>query len=338
MSKSIAVVYAVAGLASVASAGTLNNAVFTPMFGQNRPVSIYRVGGDLSPAGPRLEPEGMVWFNGDLYASGDAGTLASPSESNGFIAKYIGGNLASTPVALGQFTVVNGPNGPRPVGPEGITVNTRGSGYGSFSGAQPSLVAVDGFASPTGRILTTLDTATNTTSGTIGNFSINSDDIAFVPGATAADDRFALIDGTSGANQLRWVSAAGTGLPGTFNLPNQSKGLVYLPASEAAWFGFAQDALLVAVSPDFAGDTNKLNLYSVTGTLLASEVLPTGNGTSGLFQNVESLAWDPTAQRLFIGDENNTTSQIAVVTVPTPGAAGLLGLGALAATRRRRAR
>jgi MYXO-CTERM domain-containing protein len=323
-----------------AQAGSLNNAFSTSMFGLTRPVSVYRVGGDLAPSGPRLEPEGMVWFNGDLYASGDANTLATPGESNGFIARYIGGNLASTPVAVGQFTVVNGTAGARPVGPEGITVNTRGSGYGSFAGSQPTLVAVDGFSTPTGRIVTTLNTANGTTAGTIGAYPINSDDIAFVPGADAASDRFAFIDGTGGANQLRFVSAADgfTALSGTFNLPNQSKGLVYLPASEAAWFGFAQDAFLVAISPDFAGDTNKLNLYSITGTLLASEALPTGNAASGLFQNAESLAWDPATQRLFIGDENGATSQIAVVTVPTPGAATMLGLGALAATRRRRAR
>jgi hypothetical protein len=338
--KSIVSLYALAGLAASASAGVLNNTVNATLFGANRTISIYRVANDLQPSGPRLEPEGMTWYNGDLYVSGDAGSLASPSETNGYIARYIGGNLASTPVAVGQFTVVNSTAGARPVGPEGITVNTRGVGYGAFAGTQPTLVAVDGFASPTGRILTSLDTATATTSNTIGNYPINSDDIAFVPGSSAASDRFAFIDGTGGANQIRFVSAADgtTALPGTFNLPNQSKGLLFLPASEAFWFGQSQDVLLVAVSPEFAGDSNLLNVYSLTGTLLSSTALPTGNAASGLLQNIEALAWDPSTQRLFFGDENGVSSQIGVVVIPAPGAAAVLGLGVLAMGRRRRSR
>lgn len=240
---------------------------------------------------------------------------------------------------MGQFNVLAGVGGNLPVGPEGITVNTRGIGYGSFSGSNLSVVAVDGSSSPTGRILTTLNTTTNTTSGTVGSYPINSDNIAFVPGIASdgSQDRFAVIDGSNGNNQMRFVSAAdGRTALSFFSLPNQSKGLVYLPASEAAWFGFAQDAFLVAITPDFAGDTNKLNLYSITGVLLASEILPTGNAASGLFHATESLAWNPATQQLFIGDENGMSSQIAVVTVPAPGVAALLGLGALAAGRRRR--
>lgn len=326
------------GLALAFSASAQAGALFSVinnqnLFGSTYSIGIYRIGTDLLPNGPRLEPEGMVFHNGTLYVSGDAGATASPAESNGYVAAYAGGDLSVTPTALGQFSSAG-----RAFGPEGITINTRGSGYGSFTGSQPNIVAVDSAGGSVGRVLTVFNTSTTTVQDTQSGF-LNTDDIAYVPGASAGDDRFAIIDGATTPPSVKYFSTGSTpaALPGGFNLVNQAKGLLYLPQAEAALFTplATTDVLLVGVSPDFVGDTNKLLMFRLDGTLIASADLPAGTG-AGLLGNVEALAYDSVTKRLFIGDENNTSSQIAVLTIPAPGAAGLLGLGMLAMGRRRR--
>lgn len=315
--------------AGVETVGINNQNIFGHFYG----VSIFRVADDLLPVGPQLQPEGMVFHDGVLYVSGDGGATSSPAEANGYIAAYPMGNIGATPTPVGQFALSG-----RAIGPEGITINTRGSGYGSFSGATPNLIAVDNAGGSVGRILGVLNPAGPSVDDVRSGF-LNTDDIAFVPGATAADDRLAIIDGGSSPASLKWYSAGATPtlLAGGFDLVAQAKGLLYLPAADAARFSpnATGDALLVAVSPDFAGDTNKLLLYSLDGDLLDAAILPSGTGP-GLLGNIEALAYDPLTRRLFIGDETGGNSQIAVLTIPSPGAAGILGLGVLAAFRRRR--
>src|SRR5687768_5811502 len=65
---------------------------------------------------------------------------------------------------------------------------------------------------------------------------------------------------------------------------------------------------------DYAG----LPLAQLTGSLVELQLTP-GNFFSATF-----------------GQANNVSSQASGILVPTPGALGLLGLGALVATRRRR--
>lgn len=321
-------------LASSAQAGALFSVLDNQnLFGSTYSIGLYRVGGDLAPNGPRLEPEGMVYHNGVLYVSGDASATSTPAESNGFLAAYPLGNLGSTPTAIGQFSSAG-----RAFGPEGITVNTRGAGFGSFSTVQPNIIAVDSAGGTVGRVLTVFNTATTTVQDTQSNFA-NTDDVAYVPGASAVDDRLAIIDGASVPPSIKYYSTASTPavLPGGFNLVNQAKGLVFLPQAEAALFTplATTDVLLVGVSPDFVGDTNKLLMYGLDGTLIASASLPAGTG-AGLIGNIEALAYDPVSKQLFIGDETGANSQIAVLTIPAPSAAGLLGLCMLAMGRRRR--
>lgn len=325
---------ALLALAGVAGAGTYSATIAGQnIFGGLYNIDIFRVADDLLPIGPRLEPEGMVFYNGTLYVSGDAAT-PGPAETNGYLAAYAGGLIGSTPSAVGQF-VFDG----RVLGPEGITVNTRGSGYGSFGGA-PRFIAVDNAGGTPGRVLAVLDPS-GPSVGEVQTGFLNTDDVAYVPGATAAQDRLAIIDGAA-PTTLRWYSTDATpvALPGSFPIPAQSKGLLFLPAADAALFSpwATADCLLIAVSPEFAGDTNKLQLYTLDGTLLASSDLPTGLPTigAGVFGNIEALAWDPDTRRLFIGDETGANSQIAVLTVPAPGAAGILALGAALIGRRRR--
>ncbi|MFN7019995.1 MAG: hypothetical protein ACK4WH_01540 [Phycisphaerales bacterium] len=323
------VVAAGSAIAGVQTVGIDNQNIFGHFYG----VSIFRVANDLLPVGPQLQPEGMVFHDGVLYVSGDGGAVSTPSEANGYIAAYPMGNIGSMPTPVGQFAVSG-----RAIGPEGIAINTRGSGYGSFSGSTPNFVAVDNAGGSVGRILGVLNPAGPSVDDIQSGF-LNTDDIAFVPGATAADDRFAIIDGGSIPPSLKWYDTGATPslLTGGFNLVPQAKGLLFLPASDAALFSpnATGDALLVAVSPDFAGDTNKLLLYSLDGALLDTAILPSGTGP-GLLGNIEALAFDPVARRLFIGDETGGNSQIAVLTIPSPGAAGLLSLGLLASLRRRR--
>lgn len=300
------------------------------IFGSQYSVSIYRVATDLSP---RLEPEGMTFYNGVLYVSGDGGATATPTESNGFLAAYAGGDLGVAPAALGQFAT-----GGRAIGPEGITVNTRGSGYGSFTGSTPRFVAVDSAGGSVGRILAALNPAVPSVEDVQSNFA-NTDDIAYVPGSSEATDRFAIINGATVPPSIDWYNTAAAPAlqTGSFNLVNQAKGLLFLSAADAALFSplATGDCLLVCAGPDFAGDTNKLLLYTLSGSLLAQSDLPAGTG-AGLLGGIEDLAFDPATRRLFIGDENGTSSQIAVLTIPAPGAFGVLGLSTLAALRRRR--
>lgn len=304
------------------------------IFGSPYNIDLYRVADDLLPVGPRLEPEGMVFHNGTLYVSGDAAT-PGPAETNGYLAAYAGGVLGSVPTPVGQF-VYEG----RVLGPEGITINTRGSGYGSFAGSTPRFISVDNAGGTPGRVLAVLDPAGPSVGEVQTNF-LNTDDVAYVPGASASQDRLAVIDGASPVT-LRWYSTDATpvALPGSFPIPAQSKGLLFLSGADASLFSplATNDSLLIAVSPEFAGDTNKLQLYTLDGVLLASSDLPTGVPTlgGGVFGNIEALAWDPETRRLFIGDETGANSQIAVLTIPAPGALGALGLGALAFGRRRR--
>ncbi|MBX3435324.1 MAG: hypothetical protein KF847_18570 [Pirellulales bacterium] len=321
-----------------ASAGTYNATIVVDIFGKPYSIDIYRVAGDLAGFGPQLQPEGMVWHDGTLYVTGDAGAqapLGSGTETNGHVAAYAGGNLAATPAALGQFATSG-----RAIGPEAITINARGAGYGSFAGPTPKFVVMDSAGGSVGRILGVLDPA-GPSVGEIQSDFLNGDDLAFVPGATAAEDRLAIIESASPSPVLTWYSTDATpvSLGVGFALADDAKGLLYLPQADAAYFSplATTDCFMVSV----AGAVNELQLYSLDGVLLASSALPTGTG-SGLFGGVEALAYDPIGKRLFLGDENALSSQIGVaVQVPEPCALALaagLASGLVAAVRFRRGR
>jgi hypothetical protein len=330
----------VASVAGAASAGVLAQTIpNTNIFGSLYGVELYRVGGDLiaSGGGPRLEPEGLAFHNGVLYASGDG----PAGETNGFLAAYAGGNLGAAPTAFGRFTVAAVPS-PLPVGGEGLAINTRGSGYGSFTGITPKIATVDNPGGTVGRILGVHNLSSNQMESVVPAFPVNSDDITFVPGAASdgSQDRFALINAANTPAVITWYSTANTPAPTSgvsFSLPLGAKGLTFIPAASANLFlpGTNQDVLLVASSPEGAFTTNRLTLFTLDGLQLGESVLPTGaNGQA--FGNVEALAFDPVTNRLFLGDETANFGQIGVIVIPSPASAGLLALGGLAALRRRR--
>ncbi|MBY0262389.1 MAG: hypothetical protein K2Q20_08600 [Phycisphaerales bacterium] len=338
--------------AGAVNAGTLLTTTTQTIFSSTYSVSVYRVATDLSsqglsPAAGRVEPEGMTFFNGNLYVASD-GTAA---ESNGYLAVYPGGNLstASAPV---RYTITNTAGSNAGFGPEGITVNTRGSGYGSFSGSAPRFVGVDNVTAPvSARWLGAMNSATGVVEdgyndATNANAN-NYDDIVFVPGASAASDRFVVIDSAGTQPTLRTFGTSFTAASGptvdaspTRTLPFGAKGLTFIPAADAALLSSAAttDCLLVAISPDAPnGQANNFLVLYNAQTLAPVASMGASPFTAGLFGNIESLAYDPATRQLFIGDENSTSSQIAVFTVPAPGAASLLaGAGLLAARRRRR--
>jgi len=331
-------VVALCAMAGTAHAGAFHTSITQSIFGIPYRIDFYRVAGDLAGSGPRLEPEGMTWYDGVLYVTGDAGAAAPPgsgSETNGYVAAYAGGNIAAAPTALGQYAT-----GGRAIGAEGVTVNTRGSGFGAFTAA-PVLVVGDSAGGSVGRILAALDTGS--TAVVSEPFSPNVDDIAFVPGAVAADDRFAIIDDGTSPTSLRFYSTGAPFalLPGGFDLVPGAKGLTYLPPSQSSTLfpAATSGALLVAIKPDGAGlSQHELRLYGLDGALLTSSVLPTGVG-SGLFGNIEALAFDPVGNRLFLGDESSLNSQIAVATrIPEPTSVALLVLAASSLAARRRGR
>jgi hypothetical protein len=333
---------AAAAIATLAGTAAAQRAPFSTIsnqniFGGSYSIEIYRVATDYpAGTGARVEPEGMVFHNGILYVSSDA----PASESNGHLLAYAGGDLRFLPSSVGRFQVTNGAAQSN-WGAEGLTVNTRGTGYGSFSGLVPNIVSVDSQGAPLGRTLGVQNLTTGTVDSAIGGF-LNSDDIAFVPGANASADRFAVLNGGANPPSINWFTAANTPVAtglNTFSLRAGAKGLLYLSAADAALFSplATGEALLVANSPDGGApnNVNSLSLYTLDGTLLADSIMPTGIG-AGLLGNIESLAFDSATRRLFIGDEAGANSQIAVLTIPTPAAATLLGLAGVAAFRRRR--
>ena len=347
MTKLTAAVSFLLAAAGAANAGTLFSSIPNQdLFGYGYRVDIYRVATDLSsqnatapfsPAAGRLEPEGMTFYNGVLYVSGDGST----TETNGYLAAYAGGNIGALPTAVRHTVTIN--TATAAYGPEAITVNTRGSGYGAFSGSTPTLVGVDSVVSPVSqRVLGAIDVTTGPVGSPIASAAFNFDDAAFVPGASAAEDRFAFVDGSpAGAPNLVYYTADASGPVATgqvFPLFVQAKGLVFIPAADAGLFipGLNQDVLMICGGPDFAGDASRLGIFSLNGDLLGLSTLPSGTG-AGRFGGIEALAWDSAGKRLFIGDENGTSSQIAVIQIPAPGAALVAGLGVLVAARRRRA-
>lgn len=306
------------------------------LFGATYDISIYRVATDLSsqglnPAAGRVEPEGMTWYNGNLYVASDGST----SEANGYLAIYGGGNLGNAPSSQ-RFTVTVGSNSAA-YGPEGLTVNTRGSGFGSFDAAgAPRFTAIDSVVSPvSSRVLGAMNTGNGSVESGQVNSAFNFDDIAYVPGASASEDRFAVIDGGQATPALRFLTTDAvptfTG-PSITLIPN-AKGMTFLAAADAALFSplATTDCLLIS-----AGGTgvNFLRLYTTDGTLLAESSITAALGTPGIGE-IEALAFDPASKRLFLGYENGVNSQIGVFTVPAPGAALGLALVGLAGRRRR---
>lgn len=334
--KKLICLSALAISAAPANAGTLDATISVNLFGNPYKIEIFRVATDLTGFGPQLQPEGMTWETGTLYVTGDAGAQAaagSGTETNGYVAAYSGGTLSTTPTALGQFAT-----GGRAIGPEAVTVNTRGSGYGSFAGPTPRLIVIDSAGGAVGRILAVETPAGPSVDDIQSNFA-NADDLAYVPGADAASDRFAVINAAPATPVIDWYSTAAVPalLSGSFELAVDAKGIVFLPQAKAALFSplATTDCLMVS----FAGPTNELRLYKIDGTLLGSSTLPSGTGT-GLFGGVEALAFDPVSNRLFLGDENAGSSQIAVATqVPEPASAWMIvtvGVSLLAGCRRSR--
>jgi|GEM_PF-1263623 len=306
------------------------------IFGGSYNIDIYRVGTDFSAnpgTGVQLEPEGMVFHNGVLYVSGDGGA----TETNGFLASYAGGNLGFLPSVIGPFISANAAGTLGRFGGEGITINTRGAGYGSFGGTTPNIASIDNVISGVGRQLAVMNLTGISVQNQQNGF-VNADDITFVLGTNASDDRFAIINAAS-APVLRYYSTGSTPtlLAGGFALPLGAKGLLHLSAVDAAKFSALAtgEAFLVASSPEGALTTNRLTLYAMDGTLLVESMLPTGLG-AGRLGNIEAIAFDSVTNRLFIGDEAGANSQIAVLTIPSPAGAAMVAMAGLMIARRRR--
>ncbi len=123
--------------------------------------------------------------------------------------------------------------------------------------------------------------------------------------------------------------------------------LIVMERSFSIGVGFA--VKLYEVTLDGATDVTSIDsVANLSGITTVSKRLILDLGTLGLtLDNLEALALGPTlpsgGQLLIIASDNNFSSAqvqqflaFDLATVPTPGAAGLLALGGLVATRRRR--
>jgi hypothetical protein len=321
MSAMAAILVLSAGSTS-ASAGTLFATGSTTLYGTPFTIKQWRTGTDVGTTA--FDPESLTFHNGVLYAGADEGS----SSGAGRLAAY-------TPGAAGDLSspsvIRSAPNGSFNWGPEGLTVNTSGVGYGSFG--------------PGGFKLTSLDSrGTNATAGVINvddpavikpltgvQAMPESDDLTWVP----SRNQFAVVLDINGA--VEWFDnnmvTTGTQTP----LLSEAKGITTVSAT---WlqtaFGLVSatpDVLAVVAEPNSAlGLVNRLAFFDTNGVQLGSTINLTATGLT--ISNIEGIAIDQTNNLIYLADE--AAISIHVISVPTPGVLGVAGLSLIAAGRRRR--
>jgi hypothetical protein len=283
------------------------------LFGRYWHVASYFVQDDLQQNANEdtfLEPEGLVFDNGILYASGDR----ESDEAYGRLARYSrdsDGTLSFVSFLQMPSTL------PDWWGPEGLTFNHSGSGYGSVA---DTLVSVERDTGQAGII--DLISGNVTSRVTVGN----AEDVTFLPGLA----RFAVLEdlGTSIAVVYRdsTMAAAGqqfTAAPGT-------NGLVRLSASFGSWFTRTNRPTEVLLAVTKANPGNAILVYDPSGTQVGSQCnlptspkarIPLGGQFYMLlpaFGTVEAITVDEAGKVLFVGDESNT--MIHVLTLGPPAA------------------
>jgi len=324
---------ALAGIASVASAGSLTTTQNVTLWGNSYSVKSYNVAGDLG-AGLQLQPESMHFYNGVLYVGGDR----DAGETNGNLAAYNLGNVGAAPTVRAIADASD--NGTlRKWGPEGITVNTSGSGYGSFASGGPKLVSVEGAGRRRAGVIN-LGSSPAPVENIIGNSPDpafqNLDDISF----SSAADIFFGIDGDGSGNTVRRLNKNTLAVESSFTLvTGGAKGMTVISAAFAQLLtgvsiNTSQALLFAQKDGTGAAGVNRLSVYDTNGNIIGSEQ---GFNLSGLgiSSEIEAIGVDEATGRIWVGDE--AARHIHEFTIPAPGSVGLLVGGALIAGRRRRA-
>jgi len=321
-----AAVAAVLVLAGPASAGTLVNTTSATLWGKTYEVSQWLVGNDLDAidSAYNLEPEGMTLHDGILYVAGDR----DDDETFGNLAAY---DVLTTPGDLGSWTTIGtNPTGGDMWGPEGLTVNTSGAGYGAGMG---QLVSVESKGDDRVGII-------DLASGDILDVNIidSMDDIAYVP---TRDQFGVIVEIEVGSDEelfLTYYDHTATTVTDSgvnFMLPPETKGLTVVSGDFAEMMldmPVDEDEVLLFAAKAGSGYDNRLHMYTLDGMLLGS-VSPF-TAADEIAGEIEAIAVDEVNNLIYIGDEE--AKVIHVVQVPEPGALALLLGGVVAGFARRR--
>jgi DNA-binding beta-propeller fold protein YncE len=265
--------------------------------------------------------EGMTFYNGMLYASGDSEEAVH--SLIGYDTTGPWGTLLASPMPVTLST----PSGST-WGPEGITVNTSGIGYGAFVGGNVTLVGVESENKPASDYPLTAGAIVGSNVGSLHTpwSGFDPDDIAFVPSL----GQFAVINDPS---RIDFFSHDASTLT-----PNGSYIDVALPGvGDAKGLALVSEAFAELITgQDVSGEaflvaheSNELSVWSVSGSPIGTVQALTGG--LGPDSEVESVAVDELNGRIYIGDEGMGR---VVVFVPEPAAC--LALAALGLLARRR--
>jgi hypothetical protein len=317
--KTVLALVATAGFAASAFAGSVSGSGTLTMYGFDYGVTTWDIRGDAGAGTTAFGAEGMTFLDGTLYVSHDH----NADRAAGRLVRY-------TPTATGDLssaTRIQMGNGPAGLwGPEGITINTSGSGYGSY--APGSSVRVVGLDTRGARAFGVFDTG-NPGSNMLDTRASNPalDDITFA----GSLNKFAGVeDGAGNTSFLRFfdrdtmlVEAASS------QVIDGAKGITTVSGAFASSLtgqsvSTAQAFLVVSEFDGFA-------FYDANGNAIGSALQFSAYAA---IRELESVAVDEANGLIFLGDEGGTA--IHVVTVPAPGAVALLGLAGLFAGRRRR--
>lgn len=325
---------AIASLAGSALAGTQIATNVVNLYGNNYSVASFNVISDVGIGGTTLQPEGMTFYNGTLYVAGDRDN----GETRGNLVAYAGG-VITTPTRIALGTALDSDAGSNQNwGPEGITVNTSGSGYGSFSSGPGRLAGVEGAGRDRAGVINLADGSVTDLVGNAPEIFGNYDDLAF----SASADAFFALDGDNAASPLVRLNKFTLAVEGTVVANwggGNAKGLTMISKAFAeALTGtsiLTAQAFLVALK-DGTGPlgVNRLAVADLNGNIIGLQQAFNLTGLGSRASEIEALAVDEATNRIFVGDEGTRT--IHVFTIPAPSAVALLGLAGVVVGRRRR--
>ena len=289
-----------------AFAGDDEGSVVLNLFGRNYDVRTWYVRFD-TPVG-FVEPEGMTFYNGKLYIGTD------DNNTQGWLITYTPGPTGDLSVwdAIQMSLTCDLRN--NIWGPEGITVNTGGVGYGAFTSGQPILVSLDSRGDDR---TATIDL--NTSPALVCNIGPvpSPDDIAYVPSLNqfvVLDDRdldgiWALFFNHNASGLV--FPPVNTWITGDL----ETKGLCVIPAEAANWLLCRSDLtgeyLLMSSTVGVPGTRNKLWVYDFSGNVLGVTVFEPPN-----WGEIESVAYDPVNKIVYVGSED--TNRIHVFQLRPP--------------------
>ena len=298
-----ACVFLAAGLADaqVSFAALQVNAFEIVLFGRAWHVSSYFVQDDLLKNASEdtfFNPEGLAFRAGMLYASGDREADATSSR----LAVYT--CSAGGPLSFNGFIQMPSTS-PDWWGPEGLTFNTSGTGYG---GGSNELVSVERDAPSQAGVI-------NLVSGAVSNRVATDalEDITYLP----LRAQFAVLADLGTSVRVAFCDRTMTPTGAGFAVLPGSSGLAAVSPAFGSWFTRTsqQEEILVLVTKAAPG--NAVVAYDSAGLpigpicrlpLEPKARIPLGGGFYRLlpaFGTVEAVSVDEAGKVLFLGDEQN---------------------------------